>query len=83
MAKTSADPAWPQGGAGMNLIKRFVAFWYHFIVGDDWRIAVGVTFGLALTVYLTHRPHIQAWWLLPVLIITMLTLSLGMAARKQ
>jgi hypothetical protein len=34
------------------LIRGFVRFWVEFIVGDDWRIAVGVTvvlgFGAAL-----------------------------------
>jgi hypothetical protein len=30
------------------LIRGFARFWVDFIVGDDWRIAVGVTVVLAL-----------------------------------
>jgi hypothetical protein len=30
------------------LIRGFVRFWVDFIVGDDWRIAAGVTVVLAL-----------------------------------
>jgi len=26
----------------MRFVKGFLHFWYDFIVGDDWRIAVGV-----------------------------------------
>ena len=33
----------------MNFIKRFLAFWYDFIVGDDWVVAAGVD-GSALLV---------------------------------
>ena len=67
----------------MNYLKRFGSFWYHFVVGDDWRIAVGVIIGLALTAFLAHGPHLQAWWLLPILVVTMLGLSLWLATRKS
>ena len=30
------------------MIRGFARFWVDFIVGDDWRIAAGVTFVLAL-----------------------------------
>jgi hypothetical protein len=66
----------------MNAIKRFGLFWYHFIVGDDWRIAAGVIAGLALTAFLTHSSHLNTWWLLPALVVTMLSLSLWAATRK-
>ena len=32
----------------MRFITSFVRFWYDFIVGDDWKIAVGVVIALAL-----------------------------------
>ena len=66
----------------MNTIERFFSFWYRFIVGDDWRIALGVIIGLAITAYLTHVAKIQAWWLLPVLVVTALSLSLWRASRE-
>ena len=33
----------------MNRIKAFGGFWYEFIVGDDWRVAVAVVAALAIT----------------------------------
>ena len=30
-------------------IRAFCAFWYDFIVGDDWLVALGVTLALAIT----------------------------------
>jgi len=30
----------------MNLVKAFGRFWYDFIIGDDWKIAVGVVLAL-------------------------------------
>ncbi|MGV9347387.1 hypothetical protein ACWDSD_21700 [Streptomyces spiralis] len=32
----------------MKLLKSFGRFWYDFIVGDDWKIAVAVVLALAL-----------------------------------
>jgi hypothetical protein len=31
----------------MPYVKAFGKFWYHFIVGEDWRIAAGVAGALA------------------------------------
>lgn len=67
----------------MNIFKRFGSFWYHFVVGDDWRIALGVIVGLAFTAYLAHGPHFQAWWLFPLLVVIMLCLSLWLATRRK
>ncbi|GAA4735379.1 hypothetical protein [Phytohabitans rumicis] len=33
----------------MNALRAFGRFWYDFIVGDDWKIAVAVVTALALT----------------------------------
>lgn len=76
MVKATIRSAKWKGTGSMNAIKRFGLFWYHFIVGDDWRIAAGVIAGLALT------PHLNLWWLLPVLVVSMLSLSLWAATRK-
>jgi hypothetical protein len=32
----------------MTFLKSFVAFWYDFIIGDDWKIAVAVVTSLGL-----------------------------------
>jgi hypothetical protein len=34
----------------MRYVKAFGRFWYDFIIGDDWKIAVAVALGLALVV---------------------------------
>ena len=34
----------------MRYVKAFGQFWYDFIIGDDWKIAVAVVLALALTV---------------------------------
>ncbi|MEU9794453.1 hypothetical protein AB0E27_28185 [Streptomyces sparsogenes] len=34
----------------MNFLKSFGRFWYDFVVGDDWKIAVGVVLALAALV---------------------------------
>lgn len=67
----------------MKRFRGFAAFWYHFIIGDDWRIAVGVVLGLGLIAVIVHGAHIQAWWLLPIMVITMLTLSLWRETRRR
>jgi hypothetical protein len=60
----------------------FARFWYHFIVGDDWTVAAAVAVGLILTALL-NSAHITAWWLVPLIVITMLGLSLRRASKKN
>lgn len=38
----------------MKFLKAFGQFWYDFIIGDDWKIAVAVVLALALTVGLLN-----------------------------
>jgi hypothetical protein len=63
-------------------LKAFGAFWWDFVVGDDWVLAAGVVAALAVTWFLTHR-EVSAWWLLPVAVVALLALSLRRAARDQ
>jgi hypothetical protein len=63
-------------------LRRFGAFWYDFIIGDDWRVAVGVVLALALT-YGLSRTTAPAWWLLPVAVVVLLTFSVWRAARNR
>ena len=65
----------------LSRLKAFGAFWWDFIVGDDWRIAAGVILGLALTAALTHW-GVPAWWLVPLAAIGLLTHSLNRATRS-
>jgi hypothetical protein len=63
-------------------LRGFVAFWWDFIVGDDWRIAVGVVLALAGTAALA-RTTVPAWWLVPAAVAVMLALSLWRATRSD
>ena len=63
-------------------LRAFLAFWYDFVIGDDWWVAAGVAAGLALT-YLLSRAAVPAWWLLPLCLLVLLPLSLWRAARQQ
>jgi hypothetical protein len=57
-------------------LRQFGAFWYDFVIGDDWRIALTVVVGLATTAVLVHAGDVNAWWLMPVVVLMALTLSL-------
>lgn len=61
-----------------NKPRAFGAFWYDFVIGDDWLVAAGVVVGLAGT-YGLHRAGVAAWWLLPVLLVVLLPVSLARA----
>jgi hypothetical protein len=60
-------------------LRAFGAFWYDFVIGDDWLVAVGVVLGLGGT-YGLHRAGVTAWWLLPVVLLVLLPVSLARAA---
>jgi hypothetical protein len=67
----------------MKQLKSFGAFWYDFIVGDDWHVAALVVAGLALTAIVTHAARVNAWWLLPVFAVAALVWSLHRATAKK
>jgi hypothetical protein len=64
-------------------LRSFGAFWYDFIVGDDWRGAVAVALGLAATALLVHVAGVNAWWLMPVCVIAALGWSLRRATAGR
>jgi hypothetical protein len=63
-------------------LRAFAAFWYDFVVGDDWVVAVGVVISLGVT-YGLSRSGVPAWWLLPLALVLLLPLSLWRAARRR
>jgi len=64
----------------VSYLFRFFMFWYVFVVGDDWTVAVGVVGSLAVAAALVHR-HLPAWLWLPPAVGAVLTASLWRAAR--
>lgn len=64
-------------------LRAFGAFWYGFIVGDDWRVAVGVTVALGLTYLLSRATAAPAWWVVAVAVAGLLAYSIRRVARRR
>jgi uncharacterized membrane protein len=63
-------------------LKAFGEFWYDFVVGDDWQVALAVVIALAAT-YCISRTTAAAWWVLPVAVAVVLPWSLWRATRPR
>ena len=61
--------------------RAFLRFVWAFVVGDDWRIAVAVVIALVVTLVLSNN-NITAWWLLPAVVLVMLSVSVWTVARR-
>ena len=66
----------------MSRVRAFAAFIWDFVVGDDWRIAVGVVLALVLTALIADT-SVAAWWILPVGVATVLAASVLTATRSR
>jgi hypothetical protein len=66
----------------MKRLRTFAAFWYDFVVGDDWLVAVGLALALAVTALLVEV-DVAAWWLMPVAVAALLAGSLRRATREH
>ena len=66
----------------MQFIKNFCLFWYDFVVGDDWSVAVGIVIALVITWLLEHQ-DIAAWWLMPIAVVLVLGMSLWRVSQKS
>ena len=67
----------------IRVLKSFGAFWYDFVVGDDWQVAAIVVAALAVTALLTHVARVSAWWLLPLAAFAALGWSLHRATAGK
>jgi hypothetical protein len=54
---------------------------WDFVVGDDWRVALGVVAAIAVTA-LVATSTVAAWWVLPLGVVALLADSLRRAARQ-
>ena len=57
----------------------FLGAW-DFVVGDDWRTALGVALALGLTAVVAET-SVPAWWIVPLAVLLLLALSIRRAAR--
>ncbi|MEO6887301.1 MAG: hypothetical protein ABI232_13590 [Jatrophihabitantaceae bacterium] len=65
----------------LTRVRAFGAFWYDFVVGDDWVVAVGVVVAFALTYWLSHT-DVPVWWIVPVAVLVLLPVSLWRLTRR-
>ena len=65
----------------MKRLQAFGMFWWDFVVGDDWRAALGIVVAIAATAILAVA-GVNAWWLMPVAVAVVLWLSLLRAAHS-
>ena len=63
-------------------IVAFARFWYEFIVGDDWTVALAVLLGLVVTGILNAN-HIVGWWLMPIIVVVMTGISVQRASVRR
>jgi hypothetical protein len=54
---------------------RFLRFWWDFVVGDDWRAALGIAVAIGVTALL------HMWWPMPAGVALVLAASLRRASR--
>ena len=47
----------------MKQVRAFGLFWWDFVVGDDWRAALGLLIGIGITAALAAA-GVAAWWFL-------------------
>jgi hypothetical protein len=64
----------------MTRVWGFLVGVWEFVVGDDWRTALGVVLALGLTALLAETA-ISDWWLMPLAVLGLLALSIRRAAR--
>jgi hypothetical protein len=60
---------------------RFLRFWWDFVVGDDWRAALGVVVALGATAAIVAA-GVDAWWLMPIAVALVLYVSLKRETQK-
>jgi len=65
----------------MTRLSRFGRFWWDFVIGDDWLVAVLVAAAIGATAVLAAG-GVAAWWLLPLAVPLILWLSLRRAIRS-
>lgn len=69
-------------GPEVQRLRQFGRFWYDFVVGDDWRAAVGVALALGATALLADGV-LNPWWLLPLAVAAILAVSVRREAAAR
>jgi hydrogenase/urease accessory protein HupE len=66
----------------MSRVRAFGRFWWNFVVGDDWRAALGIVLAIGITAAIAAE-KVAAWWFLPLAVAIVLAGSLRREARNS
>ena len=66
----------------MKWLAQFGKFWYDFLIGDDWRLAVGVVITISCVFFVAHH-GLNGWWLLPLAVALLLVISVTHEVRRR
>jgi hypothetical protein len=67
----------------VHRLRQFGAFWYDFIGGDDWRVALTVAVAVATTFVMNRLTGAVLWWIVALAVVAVLPLSIYWATRNQ
>ena len=62
----------------MKYVAGFGRFWWNFVVGDDWMAAAGIVIAIGATAALAAT-DIAVWWVMPLAVAVILSISLRRA----
>jgi hypothetical protein len=67
----------------MGRLRAFLAFWYDFVIGDDWRVALTVAIALAATVVVNRVTGAAPWWIVVAAVALALPASIYRVTRSR
>jgi hypothetical protein len=65
----------------VRIVRGIGRFVVDFVVGDDWRVALGVAVAIGAAAGLVDG-NVSAWWFLPLAVLAILWLSLSRETRR-
>lgn len=75
------DAPAPHPPSPPSALKRFGLFWYDYLVGDDWQVALGVALALVLTSVLAPVWP-EAWLIMPLAALVLMPYGVARSLRR-